>query len=67
MKESHCHISLSSGLELKQKRGMVLSTYMDYLTGNILEDIPLVFIELYTILLLNTCPESYSLSITCGS
>lgn len=46
---------------------MVLSTYMDYLTGNIFEDIPLVFIELYTILLLNTCPESYSLSVTCGS
>lgn len=45
---------------------MVLSTYMDYLTGNILEDIPVVFIELDTILLLNICPESYSLSITCG-
>lgn len=64
LKESRCHTSLSSGLELKQKRGMVLSTYMDYLTGNILEDIPVIFIELHTILLLNFYPESYCLSIT---
>jgi len=47
MKESRCHISLSTGLELKQKRGMVLPTYTDRLTGSTLEDIPVVLIELH--------------------